>query len=97
MQHVAHRKSDAHIELIEKVARRLWFETVDAEGYPNGMMTWDEMKAAAVAAMTAETPENQKSFILNTKRTLQLYVSMAEGAIEVIEHARASAPDKERS
>lgn len=29
--------------MIEKVARRMWFEYVEMVGFPNGLMTWDEM------------------------------------------------------
>jgi hypothetical protein len=32
-------------ELVERVARALWFDFVDQRGYPNGLPTWDEMQA----------------------------------------------------
>lgn len=69
--------------LIEQIARRLWFETVDAEGYPNGMMTWDEM----VSAGKTEITDENRRFVLDTIRTLTLYLSMAQGALEVVEHS----------
>lgn len=30
-------------DLVETVARAMWFDHVDRQGYPNGLPTWDEM------------------------------------------------------
>lgn len=30
-------------ELVEVVARAMYFDHVDQHGYPNGLMTWDEL------------------------------------------------------
>lgn len=79
--------SKNEIELIEQIARRMWFETVDAEGYPNGMMTWDEMMNVSKTPITNEN----RDFIISTVRTVQLYMAMAIGAIEVIEHHKSNA------
>jgi len=70
-------------KLIEHIARRLWFETVDAEGYPNGMLTWDEM----VASTTSKMNDTNRRFIIGQQRTIALYLSMAEGALEIVEGA----------
>lgn len=56
-------------ELTEKVARRMWFESCDCDGWPNGRPTWDEM-----VAMT--DPQFQ--------RTVYEFRAMASGAIAVI-------------
>lgn len=37
-------------ELIEQVARRLWFEYVDYEGYPSEYPTWDEMAESPMSS-----------------------------------------------
>ncbi len=34
------------VSLTDAVARALWFEHVDQHGYPNGMLSWDEMEFA---------------------------------------------------
>ena len=64
-------------ELVERVAKRIYFEFVDAQGYPNGQRTWGELiEAAAKGDQTAHWE-------------LTAYRSMALGAIQVIEHAKA--------
>ena len=30
-------------DLVETVARAIWFDHVDRQGYPNGLPTWDEI------------------------------------------------------
>lgn len=32
---------------IEEVAKAMWFDFVDQHGYPNGLLTWDEMAGAS--------------------------------------------------
>lgn len=33
-------------EMVERVARAIWFDHVDQQGYPNGLPTWDELVEA---------------------------------------------------
>lgn len=39
------------MDLIEKVARAIWLDHVDQQGYPNGLPTWDEMLVSRPADM----------------------------------------------
>lgn len=35
--------SESQCCILERVARAMWFDHVDLQGYPNGCPTWDEM------------------------------------------------------
>lgn len=58
---------------LDPVMRRIWFEMVDIQGYPNGMPTWDEL---------LELAKKDGHF----KREVILVASIALGALEVVDH-----------
>lgn len=58
---------------LDPVMRRIWFEMVDIQGYPNGMPTWNELLEQA------KTDRGAKMEVI-------LVANIAQGVLEVVDH-----------
>lgn len=66
------------VDLILRIAKRIWFEYVDDQGYPNGLPTWDEMA---------------KSSDYNTQRHVKLMLVQATEALRIARPDLFSSPE----
>jgi hypothetical protein len=69
--------------LVEAVARAMHFDHVDQHGYPNGLMTWDEMPDRVSGAISLSSRDHWRS---TARAVIPIVV---EACIEgIVEYAR---------